>query len=689
MKRWPLRRARFWESAPFFALLLPLVAGILLHPAFSEQRWAFLSCALGIYLLVVAFVLHRAGVGKRKLWRAMLVHVLFLCLGVFLCAADDVRSCKSWYGHTLNKADFFWVHIKETPLEKEQAWKLRVNVYKSQLPADLLDTRGEALVYLYKDPIMRPPAKGDSLLVANRWMPVGNAGNPFEFDYALYSARNNIFHQQFIDYDDVREIRWADPSISGTTEKAHDWSMETLARFIDDARALGLIQAMLVGDETNLDKDTKDSFSDTGIVHVIAISGGHIAMLFVLILGLLAWIRNKKYLWIKYVLAMPVVWFYVVMAGGAPSAARAALMFSILSAGFLLYRRRDTNTLNHLFASAFLLLLVKPLWLYAIGFQLSFVAVLSLVLFYRHVYRWVTPANKLVRKLWSVAAASIAAEVLVAPLVIYYFHSFPLTFVVSNVVAVALMGLVLILGMAILGISALPGVASVLGAVTCWIVKVFFGVIEWLQQLEVAALQTLRLSLAETLLVYAFIAGAAAFLLRRYRPALYAAVACGVAVGVLLAAHWYRDGRQNRLVVYNVGTARHIEHISGRTFRILESDTTAPEKKEYVTRLAHIGWQALEEAPAWSPSVLAIGGHDVVILRDTSFSRPSADVDYAIVAYSARLTQVQRICEVYHPAAIVVSSTLGGDELNSWRAFCQKMGVDLHAVNDGAFVLEE
>ena len=328
---------------------------------------------------------------------------------------------------------------------------------ESSFPAN-----GKALVYIYKDAAPLNLGKGDLVLLPADWKPIANAGNPYEFDYARFAGRQNIYFRQFISRDEMVVAEKAALPRHSWTDRFHAWSMKQLETHVPDKKALGLLQAMLIGDEVNLDEELLQSYSETGIVHIIAISGSHVTVFFLLVSGLLFWIRHKKYHWIKYLLALPLVWLYILMAGAPPSAIRAGFMFSLLGLGFILGRNR--NPLNQLFAAAFLMLLADPSWLFTIGFQLSFTAVLSLVLFYKRTLLLIQPRNILLKNTWSVMAASLAAEILVAPLVIYYFHLLPAAFLVANVFAYLFMGLVLIAGTAIILFSWLPPLAKAASA---------------------------------------------------------------------------------------------------------------------------------------------------------------------------------------------------------------------------------
>src|SRR5690606_12025703 len=188
------------------------------------------------------------------------------------------------------------------------------------------------------------------------------------------------------------------------------------------------------------------------------------------------------YRWVKYMAALPLIWIYVIVAGAPTSAVRAATMFSLLGIGFAL--QKNPNGVNQLLATAFVLLCVQPFWLYDVGFQLSFTAVLSIFLFYKWVYRWYSPVNKIARSLWAAVAVSIAAEVLVAPLVVYYFHLFPLQFIVANVLAYLFMSILLIGGMVLIAVSPFYAIAHFVAAILTTVTTWFNNAIYLLQNLN-------------------------------------------------------------------------------------------------------------------------------------------------------------------------------------------------------------
>lgn len=686
MKRWPLKETFFWERAPFFRLLLPLIAGILLYGFMAKGFALFASITLvaAISYGVTAFIRKQSVLADAL--RAISLHAAIVCIGWLLSYYTDVRNDATWFGH--EKASVFVASINNTSAEKERSWKLEVDVIGALNDSNYKPATGEAFIYVYKDAAPLNLHEGDTIMLPANWQPITTAGNPFEFDYAAYCAHNNIYYQQFLSSKDIVLHAHAHAGDLPVLRKVHLWCMQQLERYIHDKPTLGLIQAMLIGDEINMDKELRQAYAETGIIHIVAISGSHITFFFFIITFLLGWIKHKKYHWLKYLAAIPLIWLYVLMAGASPSAVRAAIMFSILGVGFAL--QRQPNTLNYLFAAAFILLCATPSWLYAVGFQLSFLAVLSLVLFYRYIYAWWSPVNKTLCALWSVVAASIAAEILIAPLVIYYFHMFPLLFIVANVAAWLFMGAVLISGMLIVLFSKIAVIANFLAFITeygmQWFNKMVFAMQGWNPQ----PLHYLDISTIELVCLYIVIAALAYYLIHKQAKSLLVSLSAACLFMCLLCVDDWQTNQQRTLVAYNIGKANHIELIEGKHYAVLLTDSTVNTKnRNYVLKPAHIGFHAWREKQVASKDVFVISNKTVLVLKHPISLNAPFPADYLLINYPIDATGLQQIRSNFPSATIVLGNNLNRRESAELATAAKSSNIPLHLLSsDGAFVLK-
>ena len=689
MSRRPTKESYFWERIPFFRLLLPLVAGICLYQYIdTKQHYASILTIVSISILgYISTAVIKKQSGVVALLNNLFLYSSLLFCGWVLSYHQDITNHKQWFANSIGTKQTYMVRVLDKPVEKNRTWKLTVSVTQRISGDTAHQTVGDAYLYVYK---YNAPnyQEGDLLIVPDDWQRITNSGNPYEFDYAGYCAQQNIHYQQFLSGKEIVQYQLAQPEELPLIRRIHNWCIYQLEYYIHDQATLGLLQAMLVGDRSSLDPSIRHAYASTGIVHVLAISGAHITVFFFVVAFLLGFIKHRKYRWVKYIAALPLIWLYVVVAGAPPSAVRAATMFTILGIGLALQRQQ--SGVNQLLATAFILLIAQPLWLFSVGFQLSFVAALSLMLFYRPIYRLYLPSSKILRTLWGTMAASIAAEILVAPLVIYYFHLFPAQFIIANVLAYCFMSVILIAGMSIMLFSSISFIATAIASATVWLVNTFNSVVEWLQSFNPDAFTTLQVSCLELILLYISIAAIATSILLKQKRALFIGLGMMTLFLTSLCYNEWQLLTQTRLVVYNINKANHIELIEGERYTVLStSDKLTPESRYYAIQPSHIQWHCHTEQPYNdSTRAFTIADKSVSILDNAVANTTKHDVNYLIINYKIKPQDIPSLVDQYHPKLIVVGSILSRKQTQTLVDYRDSTSLPVHIVGvDGAFVL--
>lgn len=684
MKRWPVSKAYLWEEAPFLRLLLPLATGIFCYNKAGMHFPPFVSVAIGFIALlllgVFSFVKRLYRYDKGIVFGLVMAAVFFA--GYSVSAFTDSTAKLTWLGRDLQATKAFTAKIISTPQEKDRTWKLYVECDRA-MPRGA-KVSGKALLYVYKDNLPFSLHEGDVIMFPNHMQQIHNTGNPGEFDYAAYAAHNGLYHQQFSAAADIILLEKAGrPSL---LTNCHNWCMLQLQHYLPNRATQTLLQAMLAGDETGMDSDLRNAYAQTGIIHIVSISGSHVAVVFAIVSGMLWWLRNKKYAALKYLVALLPVWFYVLMAGSPPSAVRAAVMFTILAGGMLL--QRNPQPLNTLLAAAFFLLCANPAWLFSVGFQLSFVAVLSLIIFYKPLYRLVRPRYRIVGKLWQGVAASIAAEILIAPLVIWYFHSFPMMFIVANLLAAICMGALLIAGMLLLACAPFPVVANCIGWCCIVFTQWFNEIIYALQSFSPASFNFLQLSGWETCLLYAAIAGISWWLIKQYKKALFAGLTAACVLLLLPCIDDNKAQRQKQLIVYNTGKSTYAEIINGKYFSVFCNDSFPVNT--YARNALHTQLHAWKERK-FNASVLHGKAGNILLLKDQLQYSDSTrfPVDVLIVAAKLKQLSFTNVVHCYQPKQIVIPSGQSGWYAARWKDSCAAHHIACHnTAENGAFVTD-
>lgn len=274
----------------------------------------------------------------------------------------------------------------------------------------------------------------------------------------------------------------------------------------DDQR-YAVIAAMTLGDKSYLSRQTRDLFNLSGGAHVLALSGLHLGIIYAVLTLLLPLSRRRK--WLSQALILTAIWTYTLIVGMGASVVRAAAMLSVLSVGIVLSRGRAS--LNTLSLAAIVMLSADPMSLWDVGFQLSFMAVLGILLFYRFLFGLVPVRHRLTRALWGMTAVSLTAQVGTAPLVMYYFGRFACYFLLTNTIVVPAATIIVYGAVVMLLTMPVPVVGKVVAAVLIAVAGVMNRTLALIASLPCASIEGIRVSPVQVAGMYILIAAAAIF----------------------------------------------------------------------------------------------------------------------------------------------------------------------------------
>ena len=273
-----------------------------------------------------------------------------------------------------------------------------------------------------------------------------------------------------------------------------------------EADELAVISALTVGDKEELSDDIVETYSVSGASHVLALSGiacrGFCMLLLLFVLRPL-W---RRWRWLKPLLLLCLVLFlasFAFFTGLSSSVVRSVVMFSLLA--FAGLQPEKPLTLNTVAATAFLMLLCKPVWLFDVGFQLSFSAVVAIVLVQPKLYALWKVDNRFLRYLWGLMTVSVAAQLGTAPLVIFYFSRFSTHFLLTNLWVIPMVSLVLYSAVFLLMLTPLPLVQHLFARIVEALVHVQNEVLRCIEHLPGAAVDGIWLDIWGVLLVYLFL----------------------------------------------------------------------------------------------------------------------------------------------------------------------------------------
>ena len=561
------------RTAPFIRLLVALVSGILVqhYTDFRPSVISWLSVA-GVPPLLL-FILLKPSFRYRLRWLpAIGLFLLLFSAGCWLVYARNLSHSADWIGKDLDNVSFVEVTVGDAPIARPSSWKTIVDVNASRDNDHWRQSSGRLLLYFSKEGMPPGLKPGSRLIIRNRLVPVSSTGNPGAFDYKAYCASQGIFHQAYLKKNDFQIVSGQHGmTFALLLYEAREKTLAILRRFISGRVEAGVAEALLIGYRNDLDKDIVQAYSNTGVVHIIAISGLHLGMIYGLLVALFRPFRKWKWsLIVRPVSILLVLWTFTLLTGAAASILRSAVMFSFIIIGEVLNRK--TKIYNTLAASAFCLLVYDPNLLWDVGFQLSYAAVVSIIIFQQPLYRKFFVQNRLLRMIWELNSITLAAQILTLPLILYYFHQFPNLFLFTNFIAVPLSGIILYLELILLLVCLAAPIAVPSGQLISFLISWMNNTIERTARIPFGITDNISFTFVQAVLLYALIITIACWIFQRRKQWLfYSMLLLSVYFG-LTAQGRMISKKQHRLIVYNVPKKQAIDLMEGSRYQFISSN---------------------------------------------------------------------------------------------------------------------
>lgn len=438
---------------PFVGFVLSYIAGIMLSPLLAKYVQISPVVLIGFTSLLFMLML---GFYKRQ--AHAMVSVLFalflLACGLARMGMVDVKMQEEL--SFLKTTDYRQYVCMVTSLAEKRTKTVRYEVQVMGICQNQKWTpfHTKALIQMAKDsPLV--PESGDYLIVSGKLAQPLPALNPEEFDYQQYLQRKGIFWTAYLNEPYFQVIKSDHYKVWQWPIFASEWADQQFRRILQDDDTYGLVKAMLLGRRDDLRTAQIDDYITSGTVHILSVSGMHVMLIFIVLKWMLGWVKKLpqgKYLFLLAICLFLV--FYALITGLQPSVQRATCMCLVMVLAETFHKKPDT--VNILAVSAFLILLFDPMAFYDVGFQLSYLAMLGIFLFYKPLEALLQTDRWIYQSVWQMTVMSFAAQLATFPLSIYYFHQFPLYFWLINPLVIAATNILLPAAMALLGATLLP-----------------------------------------------------------------------------------------------------------------------------------------------------------------------------------------------------------------------------------------
>lgn len=694
---------------PFIRLTIPLIVGIVLALLLPMPQWVGWSL-LG--LSAVCFVVFKH-IPKYNIALAtgISVNVFLVAVGLLLASFNVEGEAKD----TLAGYKGFVIgEVADDPKIKENNVSIEINVSAIRDGDEWLETSGRTLLYLEKDSASMLLRTGDRIVFSPELSGIENKGNPEEFDYRKYLAYNMIFSSDYLAGDDWRLV---DDEAVGFRPKLSRLRMKLVGLLRDFGLSddeLGVMSAMTMGYSDILSDEIRHAYSSAGAMHILAVSGLHVGIIYGIIVFLLSFIKNDKLNWLKVLITITLIWLYALFTGLSPSVSRASLMFSLMSLGKL--QKNSPGSLNAVFASMFILLVINPYNLVNIGFQLSYSAVIGIIILQPRLYAIFEVKNKFLDWIWSLTTVSVAAQLATMPLCFYYFHQFSNYFLLTNYVMIPISTIAIWTCFIFFAVSWIPYISTAVAYCLSWLAKAMNYACLTIEGLPFSTAQDIYIDIPQMILLFAIIVLFVTFFFftKRYRH-LFAAVAMCVILAATNLWQSVEASSQKTLVVYNISKTTAINIIDGTdNIMFANLDSIQPEKIEFTAknnwlkkgldREKYVNLSSGKEnllstittidnrKVFFKHKFIDYDGLKLYVLDDNfmpiddeSFGK--VDVDYVVLADSPYVT-LEEVAEHFNFKKIIIASSNSISRCEAWNAEKVALGYDVHDVRtDGAFIV--
>jgi competence protein ComEC len=647
---------------------------------------------LALIVFFSATVFHRFRLGWLN---GILISVLFMSIGGILTWCQDVSNDGNWFGRYYQPRAVIVVTISEPLVEKPASFKAEATVDYIIQGEQTTKVDGKIILYFQKDSLGLLPAYGTRLLFKKAMQEIKSTGNPGAFDYKRYAFFQGITHQAYLQAGEFCILPEKNTSLfQRMLYPIRDGILSIIRNSIPGEKESGLAEALFIGYKDDLDKKLVQSYSNTGVVHVIAISGLHIGLIYWLLVQLFRPLQKKKIgRRLRPVFIIAALWGFTLLAGAQPSVLRSAVMFTCIVAGG--EGASKTSIYNTLAFSAFILLCYDPFWLWDVGFQLSYSAVLSIIIFMKPIYNLAYIENKLLDFFWKLNSVTLAAQVLTIPLTIFHFHQFPNYFLLANIIAVPLSSVIVLEEIFLCAVSFIPWFANLAGRLTGWCIQFMNGYVERIDRLPFSLWNGLQIDICQAILLFMTISGLSYWLMERKKNGFLIALIAIGAFATIRTNSFISAAQQKKIIVYNVPRHCAIDLIDGRHYSFIGDPGVSNDE---FTINFHLRPSRIMNRVSISPTqcfytdnnFVCFGSKKILII-DTSIAfkqvLPKQQIDLVIISGGPRL-YLSRVSSAFNIRQVVFDGSVPIWKMKYWKKDCDSLHIPFHDVNEkGAFVM--
>lgn len=703
----------YWFKYPFIRILLPFAIGIWI--SFSFGRIIFYEdavCFLLIFLLILlASLIFISKFVKNCRFRWIffsLLNLYLLLLGFSFVRIKDCKLTLNDLSQIETAPDYYVVRLCESPVDKEKSIKVMADVVGYKSDDGLIDINCKIITYFEKDEMSLNLKYGDYIVFDADPQMVKEPPNPEQFNYKDYLYKKGVKYQVYLKSDTWSALHYNKQNpIYRFSYFIRDFLLDTMQDLGIKDDEYAVAAAILLGYDDILPQEIRQKYVAAGTMHILCVSGLHVGVIFMVFSYMLIFL-NERRTWqrvAKQLILLVLIWFYALLAGLAPSILRATIMLSFVIIGNVIGRKGFL--LNSLAASAFILLCVDPGNLFDIGFLLSYVAVIGIVILQKPISKMICSKYKIINKIWEITSVTIAAQIATVPFTIYYFHQFPIYFWLSNLFMTPISSIVIIGGMIMLMLFFIPYINIVVAWCVSKMIYVMNFAVSWIESLPYSIVKGLYINKIQFIILLLMLLAILLFVELKNKKMLFFIMIMFCCFLMVNLGNLQRQRTQKDMVIYSINNMTAIDFIEGRSHVLVADSAFFKDESAFsynienflVSRGVFYGgkMELLSEDFDWNfvkkqKSVVTFGENLIGLSDGSSFFKESLTyripVDCMLV-YGRKRQSLKSLLNVYVFDYLIIDASVPNYLASKLIEEAESLDIKYHNIKeDGAYFLK-
>ena len=661
-----------------FHFLLFLIAGISCQ--FYTNYWNYgivISACILIFLSLTAYW------QRKTLFFVFITWITFFLTGMILVYENDAT----------NHTNYFEKHLKNTSKVILAIDKvLKPGNYHHKYVADVVQvdskkTIGHVLLNIEKDSTPLLFHTGDLVFLKNKFQDIKSSLNPHQFNYKNYLAKQGIYQQVYATKQELLLLDQTSTSFLGFIAALRLKIQQSLKQYDFSEDELAVMNALLLGQRQEISKELSDNYSKAGAIHILAVSGLHVGIILLILSFVLKPLeRVNKGKLIKLVLVILFLWFFAVLAGMSASVTRAVTMFSAIALGQFFNKR---NAVEHsLIFSMFIILLWKPLFLFDVGFQLSYTAVFGIIWVQPVLYQLWKPTFFIVDKGWQLISVSVAAQLGVLPISLFYFHQFPGLFFISNLIIIPFLGVILGLGLVVLVLSYVTILPVFLEGFYGDVISILNKVVAFVARQEKFLFSEISFSAIKMIFFYLLIILGFQLFLKLNTKRCFLFLGSILAFQCVFILEKYTIAQKSELIVFHKSKNTIIGKRKGSSFEVYHSMDSLQISSQKLLINYKVGENISSQNYHKLSNLMYYKKQVVLIIeKDGLYDIKELNSPIVVLRESPKIN-LQRLAEKLKPAIIIADGSNYKSYIENWKATCKNLKIPFWTTyNQGAYIL--